>query len=204
LTRRVLLFSGVAALVVLLARTLAYAAEPAPEARLLARSAGGPTLSVVALVSLSLAGAIAVAVCWLAALAVRERALVERRETAPFPLRRLAVLAVSLAVVTSVSGGLLEAYLHWRAGLGWHGLHCLVGPVHRNLLPFEAALSLCAAALVAAAQHVLGWMRRTFARLRTVPPRLASSRPFRAPWRCDLPRSIRVGSATARAPPPCA
>jgi hypothetical protein len=111
---------------------------------------------------------------------------------------------VSLAVVTSVSGGLLEAYLHWRAGLGWHGLHCLVGPVHRNLLPFEAALSLCAAALVAAAQHVLGWMRRTFARLRTVPPRLAASRPFRAPWRCDLPRSIRVGSATARAPPPCA
>jgi hypothetical protein len=199
-----LLFGGVATLVVLLARTLAYAAEPSPSARLLVHEAGGPTLPVVALVSLTLAAAIALAVCSLAALAVRERALHERRDTTPFPVRATLQLALALAVVTSFSGGLLEAYLHWRAGLGWHGLHCLVGPVHRNLLPFEAGLSICAAACIAAARHVLRWMRRTFARLRELPPRTATARPFAVSLRCDVPPSIRVRSAPARAPPACA
>ena len=57
----------------------------------------------------------------------------------------------------------------WRAGLGWHGLHCLVGPVHRDAIPLLAALSLVAVALFAAVEHLLGWMRRTLARLAPEP-----------------------------------
>jgi hypothetical protein len=55
----------------------------------------------------------------------------------------------------------VESYIHWRQGLGWHGLHCLTGPVHRNAIPVLGALSLVAAALVAAVEHVLAWIRRT-------------------------------------------
>ena len=94
-------------------------------------------------------------------------------ESAPrFRPARTFAFAIALAVVTSVAGGLLEAYLHWRAGLGWHGVQCVFGPVHRDLLPIATALSFVAAALLAAAEHVAVWMRRTFALLRALPPRL--------------------------------
>lgn len=159
------------ALVILLARSIAYATSPSPAARLLEHQAGGPGLPVLTLVALTLGGACAVAICWLAAIGVRERALVERRTAPAFrPLRTMAV-AVALAVTTSLAGGLFEAYLHWRAGLGWHGLHCVFGPLHRDLWPIASALSLIAAALFSAGEHVLAWMRRTFALLRGVPPR---------------------------------
>jgi hypothetical protein len=58
---------------------------------------------------------------------------------------------------------MLESTIHWREGLGWHGLHCLTGPVHRNAIPILAALSLVTAALAAALEHVFAWMRRTLA-----------------------------------------
>ena len=188
-------------LVVLLARSLAYAAEPTPAARLLEQRAGGPSLPVLALVSLALGASIAVAVCWLAAVAVRERALLERRRPDRFACGRVLALALVLAVVTCVAGGLLEAWIHWRAGLGWHGLHCLLGPVHRDLLPIETGLSFVAAAIIAAARHVVAWMRRTFARLAAA---------LLHPWAVvdvrvhlfDRPRpTLCVGSASARAPP---
>jgi hypothetical protein len=192
---------AVSGLVVLLARSLAYAAEPGRAARLLEHRAGGPALPVLALVTLAIAASVAVAVCWLTALAVRERALLERRTVESFRVGRMLALAISLAVVTSLSGGLLEAYLHWRAGLGWHGLHCVFGPVHRDLLPFECGLSLVAAAMVAATQHLLTWMRRTFARLRAVVVRVwAASGQLRHAG-ADVPRSFCLGSASARAPP---
>jgi hypothetical protein len=208
LTLRVLVRVGAAALVVLLARTIAYAVEPSSAARLLEARAGGPALPVLALVSLSLGAALAVAICWLAAIAVREQALLERRGLAapvhPFRIGQALALAVGLSVVTSVGGGLVEAYIHWRAGFGWHGVQCVFGPVHRDLLPIEAGLSLVAAALISAAQHVLAWMRRTFALLRAPAPRL---------WACagsvrmtplDRPRlPAGFGSAAARAPPLC-
>jgi len=190
-----------AGLVVLLARSLAYAAEPTPAARLLEQRAGGPSLPILALVSLAIGASIAVAVCWLAAVAVRERALLERRRSARFAVGRVFALALVLALVTSVAGGLLEAFIHWRAGLGWHGLHCLLGPVHRDLLPIETGLSFVAAAIIAAARHVFAWMRRTFARLAAA---------LLHPWPAadvrvhlfDRPRpALRVGSASARAPP---
>jgi hypothetical protein len=188
-------------LVVLLARTLAYATVPGPSARFLAHRAGGPTLPVLALVALGLGAVLAVTVCWLVGFAVRERALLERRDAHPFAFARTCALAVGLTLATCVAGGLFEAYLHWRAGLGWHGLHCLVGPVHRDLIPFEAGLSLLAAAVLAAARHVSIWMRRTFARLAAQLPAL----PFvESPVFGDatrLPAALRIGAASARAPP---
>ena len=199
--RRGLIGAGSAALVVLLARTLAYAAEPGPAARVLQQRAGGPTLPVLALVSLALGFGIAVCVCWLAALAVRERALIERRSVAGFAARRALVVAAALSVTTCVTGGLLEAYLHWRAGLGWHGLHCLAGPVHRDLIPIETGLSFVAAALLAAARHVVSWMRRTLARLAAPVPRVWCVVPA-VVARFDVPQpAFCAGSASARAPP---
>jgi hypothetical protein len=194
-----------AALVVLLARSIAYAVTPSPAARVLQDRTGGPALPVLTLVALALGAALAVAICWLAAFGVRERELLERRVLSVPRLRfstgRTLGLALVLAVVTSVSGGLLEAYLHWRAGLGWHGVQCVFGPVHRDLLPIATSLSFVAAALLAAAEHVAAWMRRTFALLRAVPPQLAS---LPAPLRPVViaPRATRrVGESRSRAPP---
>ena len=165
-----------ATLVVLLTRSIAYAIAPSSGARLLEHRAGGPALPVLTLVALALGGSLAVAICWLAAFGVRERALLEQRtlaESAPRlrPARTFAS-AIALAVTTSVAGGLFEAYLHWRAGLGWHGVQCVFGPVHRDLLPIATAFSFVAAALLAAMEHVAAWMRRTFALLRALPPPL--------------------------------
>jgi hypothetical protein len=201
MSRKALIGAVATTLVVLLARSLAYATEPTPAARLLEQRAGGPALPVLALVSLALGAAIAVAVCWLAAMAVRERAVIERREAAPFAVRHVLALALVLALATCLAGGLLEAYLHWRAGLGWHGLHCLVGPIHRDLIPFETGLSLVAAAVIAASKYLLAWMRRTFARLGAVLPHVWPS--ARSPLRTfDVPlAALCVGSASARAPP---
>jgi hypothetical protein len=193
-----------AALVVLLARSIAYALAPSPAARVLEHRAGGPALPVLTLVALALGLSFAIAICWLAAFGVRERELLERRVLAAPPPRfrptRTLALALGLAVVTSLAGGLLEAYLHWRAGLGWHGVQCVFGPVHRDLLPIATSLSLVAAALLAAAEHVAAWMRRTFALLRTVPLLSwlrAPSRPVANAQRA----SRRVGNSRSRAPP---
>jgi hypothetical protein len=203
---RVGLWALAGALVVLCARQLAYAVSPDPVARLLEHRAGGPGLPSTALVVLALAAGLAIALCWLAALGVRERALLERRLlTAPPPqlrIGRTVLHALTLALAAALAGGLLEAYIHWRAGLGWHGLHCLVGPVHRDLLPFEGAFSFVAAALIAAAGHVVAWMRRTFALLRGLPSaRRVRAASVRVPA-LDLPRTILCpASGAPRAPP---
>ena len=209
MTRRVvkaLSWTLAAALVVLLARSLAYAIAPSSAARVLEHRAGGPALPVLTLVALALGGSFAVGICWLAAFGVRERVLLERRPLAESPPRfrpaRTFALAVALSIITSVAGGLFEAYLHWRAGLGWHGVQCVFGPVHRDLLPIATSLSFVAAALLAAVEHVVAWMRRTFALLRALPPRplqadVLSSRLF-----VDAPHvSWRVGNGMPRAPP---
>lgn len=191
-----------AVLIVFVARAIAYSATASPEARLLERRAGGPGLPLMVLTALALGAAFAVAICWLAALGVRERALLDRREAPRFRLGRTLALAFGLAVVTSLGGGLFEAYLHWRAGLGWHGLHCMFGPVHRDLLPVESALSFVGAALIAAAEHVVAWMRRTFASLRALPPR--STAPGPASFAFDfglLHLAACLTAAAPRAPP---
>jgi hypothetical protein len=204
--RRLSVWTGAGLLVVLLARTIGYAAAPSPMAHLYAGNLGGPSLPLVTLVALSLALIAAIAVCWLATLGVRERRLLERRAlVGPQPrIKPARVLANALAfwVVCSIASGLVEATIHWRAGLGWHGLHCLVGPVHRNLLPIVAALALVASACIAAGDHVVSWLRRRFALLRS-----AAARPF-ALWMLPAPRESRVprersraARAGARAPP---
>lgn len=204
--RRVSVWTGAGVLVVLLARTIGYAAAPSPMAHLYARNLGGPSLPLLTLVALSLAAVAAITVCWLATLGVRERRLLERRVLADPPPRiragRLLANAFAFWVVCSLASGLTEATIHWRAGLGWHGLHCLVGPVHRNLIPIVAALALLAAACFAAGDHVVSWLRRRFALLRS-----AAARPFLS-WILPAPREsraprerFRAARAGARAPP---
>ena len=114
---------------------------------------------------------------------------------------RMFVHAAALSCATPMLGGLLEAYFHWRAGLGWHGLHCVFGPVHRNLLPIDAALTLVAAAIATALGHVAAWMRRTLERLADVIPHMSA-----ATTQPQAPRSAprsgpRIAAGGARAPP---
>jgi hypothetical protein len=164
---RLLLWPSTVALLVLCARALAYAVAPSPLARVLERSAGGPSLVTVALVSLGVAATVSILVVWLASLGVRERARLRPERVAPsLRLRRLALRAVALYVSSALGFPYFESYLHWRAGLGWHGLSCLVGPVHRNAIPILAALAMLAAALAEAAGHVLAWMRAVARELR--------------------------------------
>ena len=81
--------------------------------------------------------------------------------------------------------------MHSRAGMHMHWWACLEGPVHRNAIPILLALSLAAAALLAASRHALAWARRVVVALRR------SSRP--------APRAARVlllpGGAAAPASP---
>lgn len=194
--------AGSAVLVVLTGRSIAYAITPGIAARVLEHRAGGPSLPVIAMVALALAASAAIIVCWLASIAVQERALLEDRAAPRFRVGRMLALALVLVLVTTITGGFLEAYIHWRAGLGWHGLDCIAGPVHRNLVPIDGALSLVAAAVLAAAEHVSRWMGRTFAALREIPPR-PQVRSGAAPLPPgDVPRfSPRIASGGPRAPP---
>ena len=160
-----------------------------------------PVVPAFALAALALCAALAIVVCWLAAIAVRERSLLERRDAPAFAVTRTVILAAALALTTSLAGGLLEAMVHWRAGMGWHGLHCLVGPVHRDLLPLESGLSLIAAAVLAAARHLGAWMRRTFARLAAQLPRIDFFDVSHAGAAQAFAVVAPVSAAAARGPP---
>jgi hypothetical protein len=203
---RLIVGLGAAALVILLARTIAYALASGPTANIFEHQAGGPALPALTLVSLTLAAAVAVAICWLTTLGIRERALLERRllvePVRSFDAGRTFAIWLALSIVTSIAGGLFEAYIHWRAGLGWHGLDCVVGPIHRDLLPIETALSLVAAVALAAAECVLAWMRRKVALLRAVAFRVTYARAvFRPVGVADPRRLTLLSAAAARAPP---
>ena len=164
---RLLLWPAVVALLVLTARWLAYELAPSPLARVLEHSAGGPSLVMVTLVSLGLTLLASVLVVWLAAVGVRERARLQPERVAPsLRLRRLGLRAVGLYLASALAFAMLESYLHWRAGIGFHGLSCLVGPVHRNAIPLLAALALAATALAEAVEHVLAWVRAVARELR--------------------------------------
>jgi hypothetical protein len=167
---RLVCWSLTVAAIVLTARTLCYALVPDPDplATQLAAKTGGPGLVAIALGSLGLGVALAIGCIAVAALALKERMVLEPlvlvRRPSLHP-SRLALRAVSLWLSSCACFALFESYLHMRSGLGWHGLSCLTGPVHRNAVPLLAALSLLATALAAVAAHVLAWMRRTLVRL---------------------------------------
>jgi len=198
---RLLLWPAAVGLLVLTARWLAYALAPNPLANRFEHSAGGPRLVVVALVALGLATVLSTVVVWLAALGVRERRRLHPERIAPtLRLRRLGVRAVGLYVSSSLAFALFESYLHWRAGIGFHGLSCLVGPVHRNAIPLLAALALAAAALAEAANLESFWMRAVARELTRV--RLAAASPhFQAAWHIVLVSCAAARRPRPRAPP---
>jgi hypothetical protein len=168
----------------------------------LRQEVGGPRLVVSATVTLVLALAVAAAVVWLATVSVRERHLVAGGP-APERLRvaRVLMTGAVLFVATSAAFAALESYLHWRAGLGFHALHCLTGPVHRDALPFLGGLSLVAAACSAAADHLIGWMRRSLAALARDGVAVWPSAPIRTPHVPPAPGSSRALRRRSRAPP---
>ena len=135
-------------LVLLGGRALAYAATPTP----LTGELGGPRLPVIAVVALGAAALLSFGVLWLAALGVRER---HALELAPGPAPRLSLARFGLDSFLLGGGSLaafaaLETWIHARAGMHMHWWQCLDGPVHRNAVPILLALSLAAAATLAA------------------------------------------------------
>jgi hypothetical protein len=194
---------GTVALLVLTARWLAYAlAQPSPLANRFEASAGGPRLVIVSVFSLGLAAPLSTAVVWLAAAGVRERQRLRPERALPtLRLRRLSANAVGLYAASSVAFGMFESYLHWRAGIGFHGLSCVLGPVHRNAIPLLAALALVAAALIEAARHLLAWLRAAVREL--LRPRLFATRSPILPAALGPPlaRALLGCDAQPRAPP---
>jgi len=167
---RAAIWTLLATAVVRAARAIAYALAPWQTVAVteLEHKAGGPHLAAVLAGGLAAAALLAAAVLWVAAVAVRERLALERHElvAAPdLPLLRLAFRAVALFATTCLAFAYLESFIHWRAGLGWHGIHCLAGPVHRDAIPILGALSLLAVALHGAVEHLLAWARRLVALL---------------------------------------
>jgi hypothetical protein len=190
------------ALVVLTARSLAYAlAAPTPISSTLGHSAGGPRLPVLAAAALGISALVALAVVWLAAVGVRERAALERRVAPRLSAIRVVVHALAFFVASALAFTAFESYLHLRVGLGWHGLACLTGPVHAGALPLLAGLSAIAAAVLEAARHLLAWLRLTIGLL--LDQRLFGAAPALvvAPRLVSLRATAALGGAQARAPP---
>jgi hypothetical protein len=202
---RIAVWPLVGALVVLAARAVVYALAPSQGVLLeeLARREGGPRLAGVLIAAVLIGAAAAAATLWLAVVAVRERLALEGRELVDVPrLRpwRLAARSVLLFALSAFAFALIESYLHWRAGLGWHGLHCLTGPVHRDAIPILAALTLVAVAVHGAIEHLVAWARRLIAQLAACVPQFRHTAPGTPPG--YLPRSRFTGSTVfARGPP---
>jgi hypothetical protein len=201
--KRALAWGGTVALMVLVARWLAYAlAQPSPLANRFTAAAGGPPLVLVSVVSVALALGISVTVLWLATIGVHERHRLRPDRIPPrLRFRRLALNTIGFYAASAFSFAMFESYLHWRAGLGFHGLSCLVGPVHRNAIPLLAALALIAAAVAEAVLHLAAWMRAATRELLRPKLALLSARPPTARHLVSL-SSARVQLCTRpRAPP---
>ena len=173
--RRLLGWIFLVALIELAARPFVYALAPRPTviAPRLQGALGGPSFAAVVFVSLGLAALLAATVLWLASMGVRERHLLSGAPgRAPvLSVRRFALRAAGLWVASCFVFASIESYLHYRAGLGFHGVTCLVGPVHRNAVPVLGAFANLGAALASAAGHALAWVRRTVGAVLEAPPR---------------------------------
>jgi hypothetical protein len=203
--RRTVTWTLLTSAVVLATRTIVYALSPSQTQLVteLEQRTGPPQLIGVFIGVALAAGALAAAALWLAIVAVRERLALEPRELVDAPRMRpfrLAARVLALFLTTSFAFAMLESYLHWRAGLGWHGLHCLIGPVHGDAIPLLAGLSLLAVAAHGAIEHLLAWAHRLVTLLAARLPLLRGSAPiFSSTAR---PRSARVGAAAAPRGPP--
>jgi hypothetical protein len=179
---RILVWSLAVVLVIAVSRQIAYALAGAAIAQRLAGEGGGTDPIWIAAAALVVAGLVAAVGTWLVAIGVRERCRLElERWVAPEPLRpgRIALRAAVLALVTNAGFALVESCVHYQEGLGWMGLRCIEGPIHADAAPILIGLSLVAAALVTAAEHVLGALRRAVALLvlaRRAVPRVAEPR----------------------------
>jgi hypothetical protein len=197
------------AVIDLIARSFAYALATSsdPERARLAGEFGGPKLVVLSLVTVAGAIAVSAGLLALAEMGVRERwALADLDTRGPRPriaVRGVLARATVLWVVGLVVFMLVESYIHWRAGLGFHGISCLAGPVHRNVIPIIGALALVGSAAVAALAHLFAWMRRVARRLLGGPrtarrtPRVAARRPVTL----VAPASPLLEALRARPPP---
>jgi hypothetical protein len=204
---RIAIWAIVAVAVVLATRTLVYAL--APQSALLAELADnrvvGPHLTVPLVGIMAGASLVAATVLMLAATAVRVRLQLEGRRVVSAPRLRpgaLAARALALFLSTSFAFAMLESTIHWREGLGWHGLHCLLGPVHRDAIPILAALSLLAVAIHGAVEHLLAWTRRLFAHLAAAFFAIAIHGPIATV--SDLSPRRKPAQGGARGPPPAA
>jgi hypothetical protein len=167
--------------IALATRAIVYALAPhSLQALRLGARLGGPRPVYVIAAALLAGGALAALLLWLACLGVRERWALDAPETRGarprLALGRFAARAAGLWVGSSLAFAALESYEHVRAGLGFHGLACLIGPVHVDALPVTAGLALVVAAIVAAVEHALRWARRVVARVLGARPRPARPR----------------------------
>ena len=203
-----LVWAVAALLVIAVSRQIAYALAGAAVAQRLAGDGGGTDPVWIAAAALLAAGLVAAVGTWLVAIGVRERCRLElERWAAPAPLRpvRIAVRAAALSLATNAGFAVVESCIHYREGLGWMGLRCIEGPIHADAAPILIGLSLVAAAVITAAEHVLAALRRAVALLvlrRRGTPRTAEARrpaPVGGP---ALGRRLN-GANLTRGPPGC-
>jgi hypothetical protein len=167
--RRILMWALVGLFVVSLGRWIAYALAAGTLAQKLSSQGAGARPAVVAAISLGVALVATATGLWLVAAGLRERSRLELDGWAasgrPFSARRLLARSAALSAVTIVVFTTVESLIHYEDGLGFHGWHCIAGPVHQNAAPIMVALSLMAAAVVTAVDAVLAAARRVVARL---------------------------------------
>jgi len=167
--RRILMWALVGLFVVSLGRWIAYALAAGTLAQKLSSQGAGARPAVVAAISLGAALAATATGLWLVAAGLRERSRLEldgwAASSRPFSTRRLLARSAALSAATIVVFTTVESVIHYQDGLGFHGWHCIAGPVHQNAAPIMIALSLVAAAVVAAVDAVLAAARRVVAEL---------------------------------------
>jgi hypothetical protein len=182
-------------------RALAYALAPAnPMAQELEGRTGGTAPVAVTAVAVVVALTVAAGVLFVASLAVRERAALAREQA---PRLRWGLVAARAAVLFVLGGVVftgVETLLHLQAGLGFHGWHCLLGPMHRDALPFLAAFAAAASLVVAAIERIVAWARRIVRALRARSPRLRPA-PLPRPASARVTAFLAPLRLAARGPP---
>ena len=199
--RRIVMWALVGVFVVSLGRWIAYALAAGTLAQKLSSQGAGARPAVVAAISLGLALAATATGLWLVAAGLRERSRLEldgwAASSRTFSARRLLARSAALSAVTIVVFTTVESLIHYEDGLGFHGWHCIAGPVHQNAAPIMIALSLMAAAVVTAVDAVLAAARRVVAQL------VLAGRALRRPaaaWCDPRPAPLRGRALHAIAP----